>query len=104
MRAREPIHEQKPRHPPKVFCKGYTPRDIKNRGRVVKIGAEISINGVSINDGDVIFADSDAVVVVPESVKNEVMTRLKQVISNESKIKRLRTFFMRYYGLFKKFK
>ncbi len=58
---------------PPVFARGYTPRDIGGRGRIVSAGEPIEMDGIKINVGDLIVGDSDGVVVVPQSLKSKVI-------------------------------
>ena len=51
-----------------IFCKGYSPKDIKGRGRVLDTDCKIEIRGLSINSGDYIFGDNDALVIIPQHI------------------------------------
>lgn len=69
-----------------IFSEGYSPKDIKGRGRVQSVNTSITINNKIINPGDYIFADSDGVVIIPQNIINELENRIKQVLLNENNI------------------
>lgn len=71
-----------------IFSKGYSPKDIKGRGRVDKTNVQIDINNVKINPGDYIFGDSDGLVVIPKSIKYELELRLLNLLNNENNLKK----------------
>ena len=51
-----------------VFCVGFKPVDSKGRGMVVDYDCPVEVGNVLVHPGDVIFADHDGVVVIPEQV------------------------------------
>jgi 4-hydroxy-4-methyl-2-oxoglutarate aldolase len=56
-----------------VYCTGIRPVDSKGRGRVEAFDVPIQCGGVSVNPGDLIFADFDGVVVIPRSIEQQVI-------------------------------
>ncbi|MGO9957272.1 MAG: RraA family protein [Solirubrobacteraceae bacterium] len=56
-----------------VYARGTAPLDIHGRFEVVGHGAPLVIEGVTIERGDLIVADDDGVVVVPQDVEVEVL-------------------------------
>jgi regulator of RNase E activity RraA len=58
-----------------VFAKGTCLYDSRNRQRVVDVDVPIEIAGVRFHPGDLVFADRDGVVVVPQSVEDEAVRR-----------------------------
>jgi 4-hydroxy-4-methyl-2-oxoglutarate aldolase len=56
-----------------VYCTGIRPVDSKGRGRVEAFDVPIQCGGVSVNPGDLIFADFDGVVVIPRSIEQRVI-------------------------------
>ena len=56
-----------------VFHGGIGPLDSKGRGRLMAIDAPIRCAGVRVSSGDLIFADADGVVVVPQAVEDQVI-------------------------------
>lgn len=65
-----------------VFAKGIYSHDIKYEGTVAAMNRPIQIGGVTINNGDYIFADDDGVVAIPReiwpSIVEEAMGALKK--------------------------
>lgn len=49
--------------------------DSKDRQRVIDIDVPVEIDGVTFNSGDLVIADCDGVVVVPQAVEAEVVRR-----------------------------
>lgn len=58
------------------------------KNRVYKSGEQcpLIINGVTINPGDIIFADDDGVLVIPLSLVDEVIIRAENIKSTEKRI------------------
>lgn len=69
-----------------IIAKGYSPVDIKGRGRVEATDVRITIENVVVNSGDLIFADSDAIVIVPKEVENKVYNLVMRRIDEEKRI------------------
>ncbi|MEQ8736681.1 MAG: hypothetical protein RIC29_17295 [Rhodospirillaceae bacterium] len=65
-----------------VFAKGIYSHDIKYEGTVAAMNRPIQIGGVTINNGDYVFADDDGVVAIPKeiwpSIVEEAMAALKK--------------------------
>ena len=77
-----------------VFAKGYFSADVKGCATVEAHQCEIQIDGINIKPGDLIFADREAVVCIPQYMEAEVLERaitaarieknvLKRVLNNE---------------------
>jgi regulator of RNase E activity RraA len=58
-----------------VFSRGRFAQDAGVRSKVVDFRCPVEIGGVFLNPGDLIFGDLDGVVVVPQAVEREVVTR-----------------------------
>lgn len=58
-------------------CFSYGPyaQDQAPRGKVIDYRVPIEMNGVRINDGDIVVGDIDGVCVVPHAIEEEVITR-----------------------------
>lgn len=71
-----------------VFSRGHSPKDVKGRGYVSAIDKEIRFGKgqVSCKPADFVFADSDAVVVVPQESFETVKDALETVLQNERSI------------------
>lgn len=56
-----------------VFSAGTIPLDSRGRHEIIEHGIPVVLDGIRIEPGDLIFADSDGVVVVPQAVVEEVI-------------------------------
>jgi 4-hydroxy-4-methyl-2-oxoglutarate aldolase len=56
-----------------VFARGTCIYDSLNRQRVIDINIPVEIDGVTFANGDLVFADADGVVVVPQDVEEEAI-------------------------------
>lgn len=72
-----------------IFCKGYSPKDIKGRGRVLDTDCEIKVKALSINSGDYVFGDSDAIVIIPQSIMKDLAINVLSAVKEEVRIKEL---------------
>jgi regulator of RNase E activity RraA len=69
-----------------IFAQGYSPRDIKGRGRVKTCDAGIKIKNVPISPGDWAFGDKDGVVVIPVRQRSVLENRILRLINEEKSI------------------
>lgn len=60
-----------------VFSAGTNCQDVRGRATTESINKRITINNVSVSPGDLIYGDSEGVIVIPKSVEQEV---IKEVI------------------------
>ena len=51
-----------------VFARGTSPYDSRDRNRVIDIDVPVEIGGVLFSPGDLVIADVDGIVVVPQAV------------------------------------
>lgn len=70
-----------------VFARGACPRDSLHRQRVVAVDEAVEIGGVRIGPGDVVLADADGVVVVPQTVEREVMEAALRKVTAEDRVR-----------------
>jgi regulator of RNase E activity RraA len=68
-----------------VFCTGRRPYDSCGRGIVVDYDVPISLDGVRIEPGDLVFGDADGVVVVPRTVEAEAVAWAWRKVSGENR-------------------
>ncbi|MDK2820429.1 MAG: hypothetical protein PWP31_394 [Clostridia bacterium] len=66
-----------------IFAEGYSPRDIKGRGRVKATDIKIKIKEVQISPGDWAFGDKDGIVIIPGPQRCEVEKRVIKTINDE---------------------
>jgi regulator of RNase E activity RraA/CMP-N-acetylneuraminic acid synthetase len=69
-----------------VFSAGYTCQDVRKRATTESINKRISIGGVSISSGELVFGDSEGVVVIPKSIEADVIDEIFKRANNEKKI------------------
>lgn len=67
-----------------VFAKGTSPYDSQNRQRVIDVDVPVEIGGVTIWPGDLVFADRDGVVIVPQEVEHEALARAWNKVHEEN--------------------
>ena len=65
------------------FARYACPYDSQHRQRVVEVGVPVQIDGVTFNDGDLVLADLDGVVVVPRAVEDEVLHLATKKVTDE---------------------
>ena len=66
-----------------VFARGISPYDSFGRSEVVAYDEPIDCAGVTVNSGDIVFADFDGIVVIPESVAEAVVDAAEEKASRE---------------------
>jgi len=71
-----------------VFGIGYHPADSKGRADIVEIDVPIMIGGVSARSGDLIVADEDGVVIIPQEVAGEAVELAREKISGENVVRK----------------
>ena len=57
------------------------------RWKAETFGDPITIGGVSICTGDLVFADRDGIVVIPQAVAEETVNRVEEVLRTENKVR-----------------
>lgn len=68
-----------------VFARGTSVYDSQNRQRVIDIDVPVEIHGVQFSPGDLVFADVDGVVVVPQRVEEEAIQRAWDKVHAENR-------------------
>ena len=67
-----------------VFHAGIAPLDSKGRGQIQAVDVPVIIDGVRVEPGDLVFGDADGVVVVPQALEAEVLSRAFDKINGEN--------------------
>lgn len=67
-----------------VFARGTNCRDSQNRQRVVDLDVTVDIGGVTVHPGDLVLIDLDGMVVVPQEVEREALSRAWHKIHAEN--------------------
>lgn len=70
-----------------VYSRGPWSNDVKYEGVTESIGKPVEIKGISIRNGDVVFADADGALAVPSSRWGEVLEVALQTLEKEMNIK-----------------
>ncbi len=68
-----------------VFARGRCVYDSQNRQRVVDLDVTVEIDSVPFHPGDLVVADSDGVVVIPQEVEAEALRRAWEKIHAENR-------------------
>ena len=68
-----------------VFARGTSVYDSQNRQRVIDLDVPVEIAGVRFCPGDLVFADLDGVVVVPQQVEGEAVRRAWDKVHAENR-------------------
>jgi 4-hydroxy-4-methyl-2-oxoglutarate aldolase len=70
-----------------VFAAGVRALNSKGRATVAGYDVPIRCGGVLVNTGDVLFAEVDGVVVIPEKIAPEVLERAIEVAERENRVR-----------------
>lgn len=72
----------------KVFCSFFTPVDVVGRWIADRFGEPITVGGVTICSGDYVMADRDGIVIIPEKIAEDAVTKTEEVLKTESKVRK----------------
>ncbi len=70
-----------------VFARGVCIYDSKDRQRVIDLDVPVEIDHVRFSPGDLVFADEDGVVVVPQAVETAVLQRAWEKVHAENEVR-----------------
>ncbi len=70
-----------------VFARGTCMYDSLHRQRVIDVDVPVEIDGVTFSPGDLVIADLDGVVVVPQSVEVQVIRAAWEKVSAENQVR-----------------
>ena len=70
-----------------VFARSRCPYDSRDRQRVIDFDVPVEIDGVSIHPGDLIAADQDGVVIVPQAVEASVVRAAWNKVHAENEVR-----------------
>ncbi|MFC1692031.1 RraA family protein [Candidatus Latescibacterota bacterium] len=70
-----------------TFCAGLTPYDSQGRMDGKERNIPIICGGIRVCPGDLIYGDVDGVVVVPEEISDEVITRAWEKVKGENTVR-----------------
>lgn len=69
-----------------VFARGYNAADVRRRATTEYINKPIKIGGHTINPGDLIFMDENAMVVIYKKYEKEILSEVLNTLKNEKNI------------------
>ena len=69
------------------FARGTCAQDQRGRGRVIAYRTPVEIGQARVETGDIVFGDSDGVLVVPRRVETDVVTRALEKVLGENKVR-----------------
>jgi len=72
-----------------VYCSGIRPLDSKGRALVMAIDVPVRCGDVLVGPGELVFADYDGIVVVPEAVEGKVLEEALDKAGKESETRKL---------------
>jgi len=70
-----------------VFARGTSPYDSRDRNRVIDVDVPVEIDGVRFSPGDLVFADADGIVVVPQAVEAEAINAAWDKVNAENVVR-----------------
>jgi 4-hydroxy-4-methyl-2-oxoglutarate aldolase len=70
-----------------VYCAGIRPLDSKGRGRVTAFDVPIRCGEVPVRPGEIVFADFDGVVVIPQEVESSFLQRAFDKVNGENLVR-----------------
>jgi regulator of RNase E activity RraA len=70
-----------------VFAIGRMPADSKGRLEAVSFRQPVTVGGVLVHDGDLIFGDADGVVSIPRSIEAEVLRHARRKVIGEGLVR-----------------
>lgn len=71
-----------------VFCKYYTPRDVVATWVPTAFGNPIKIGEVIINNDDYVLADRDGIIIIPNTIVEEVIINTEEVLQTENLVRK----------------
>ena len=69
-----------------VFSTGVTCQDVRKRATVESINGKIRLNGVLVTPNDLVFGDSEGVVIIPNGLEEVLLKETSHRLSNEKGI------------------
>jgi 4-hydroxy-4-methyl-2-oxoglutarate aldolase len=70
-----------------VFARGTSPYDSRDRNRVIDIDVPVEIAGVLFSPGDLVIADIDGIVVVPQAVEADAINAAWEKVNAENVVR-----------------
>ncbi|MGI6097495.1 MAG: RraA family protein [Dethiobacteria bacterium] len=70
-----------------LFVKGFNPLDSLGRVDVIAYQVPIKCGGVMVKPGDIIFADRDGIVIIPQGIEKEVVNKALEKVEEENLVR-----------------
>jgi 4-hydroxy-4-methyl-2-oxoglutarate aldolase len=70
-----------------IYARGTCLYDSKHRNRVIDIDVPVEIDGVRFSPGDLVIADADGIVVVPQAIEAEVIAAAWEKVHAENVVR-----------------
>jgi regulator of RNase E activity RraA len=70
-----------------LFVRGSSPYDSKGRTDVIAYQVPIVCGNVLVKPGDIIFADIDGIVIIPQDIEDEVIKKALEKVRGENKVR-----------------
>ena len=70
-----------------VFAKGASPLDSKNRQKVIEIDVKVEIGNCLISPGDIVVADIDGIVIIPQELEAEAISLALEKVAAENTVR-----------------
>jgi len=71
-----------------VFARYKTPADIVGRWRLVAFNVPIRIGSVNIDPGDLVLGDRDGVLIIPQGIAEQVISKAEEVVHTENLVRK----------------
>jgi 4-hydroxy-4-methyl-2-oxoglutarate aldolase len=71
-----------------VFCSYFTPVDIVGKWAATAFEQPIKVGDVTIHSGDYVVADRDGIVIIPQSLAEEVTAEAEEVLRRENLVRK----------------
>jgi 4-hydroxy-4-methyl-2-oxoglutarate aldolase len=70
-----------------VYARGTCPYDSKDRQRVIDVDVPVEIDGVRFSPGDLVVADEDGIVVIPQAIEAAVLSAAWEKVHAENQVR-----------------
>jgi regulator of RNase E activity RraA len=70
-----------------VWARYQTPADSVPRWQIVDWNCEVTIGDVRLKPGDLIVADHDGIVAIPQTISEDVLLQCEELVKTESKVR-----------------
>ncbi len=68
-----------------VYSTGAKPADIAGRAQAIAYGVSVSCGGVLVRPGDIVFAETDGIAVIPQELADETVAKAFEKVAKEDR-------------------